>query len=273
MKERILVVDNDPATLTLLREHLENEQWQVTAASSGADACASLAREQFAVVITELAMEPVDGLAVLREAQRLQPRARVVVTTDRATVERAVDAVHRGAYDYVTKPYTPSAPTFVAQRALEDHRLRDENRRLRDEVQIAEGVLERAAATLRERLARSDDGATRKLAHRGAGNVHALDASAAATRGAIGSEEEERVDLDRNHREEPGLRPTLAELEIQYIRRVLAETKGDKRRAAEILGISVRTLQRMQAMSKLGDPTLSVASAETAGAHGAVASR
>lgn len=270
MKERILVVDNDPATLTLLREHLENEQWQVTAASSGADACASLAREQFAVVITELAMEPVDGLAVLREAQRLQPRTRVIVTTDRATVERAVDAVHRGAYDYVTKPFTPFAPTLTARRALEDHRLRNENRRLRDELQLAEGVLERAAATLRERLARSADGATRRMADRGAGNVHTLDASPAAMQEAIGSEEDGLVDL-RNHREES--RPTLAELEIQYIRRVLAETKGDKRRAAEILGISVRTLQRMQAMSKLGDPALSVANGGTTGEQEAVASR
>jgi DNA-binding NtrC family response regulator len=260
MKGRILIVDDDPATLALMREHLENEHWQVTAASSGADACASLAREQFAVVITELAMEPVDGLAVLREAQRLQPRARVVVTTDHATVERALDAARHGAYDYVTKPFNPSAPTFVAERALEDHRLRDENRRLREDVRLAEGVLERAAATLRERLGGSDDGVAKRLMHRGGSNVRELDVNAAergSTRGTISSQEESPVELYPGPREEPGSRPTLADLEIQYIRRVLAETKGDKRRAAEILGISVRTLQRMQAMSKLGEVNLS----------------
>jgi DNA-binding NtrC family response regulator len=276
MKGRILIVDNDLTMLTLLREHLESEHWQVTAASSGADACASLAREQFAVVITELVMHPVDGLAVLREAQRLQPRARVVVMTDGATVERAVDAVRHGAYDYVTKPFNPSEPTFVAQRALEDHRLRDENRRLRDEVRRAEGFLERAAATLRERLAGSDDGASTRLVHRETGNLRELDVNAAervATRGTILAEEEELlVDLHPDQ-EEPSPRPTLAELEIQYIRRVLADTNGDKRRAAEILGISVRTLQRMQAMSKLGDRALSVERAPATGVQGVVASR
>jgi DNA-binding NtrC family response regulator len=259
MKERILIVDDDPVTLALLREHLENEHWQVTTVSSGADAGASLAREQFAVVITELAMEPVDGLAVLREAQRLQPRARVVVTTDHATVERALDAVRLGAYDYLTKPFNPAAPAFVAERALEDHRLRDENRRLREDVRLAEGVLQRAAATLRERLDGSDDGVAKRLMHRGGNNVRELDVNAAErgpTRGTINSQEELPVELYPGPRED-GSRPTLAELEIQYIRRVLAETKGDKRRAAEILGISVRTLQRMQAMSKLGEVSLS----------------
>jgi DNA-binding NtrC family response regulator len=260
MKGPILIVDDNPATLALLREHLQNEHWQVTAASSGADACASLAREQFAVVITELAMEPVDGLAVLREAQRLQPRARVVVTTDHAMVERAFDAVRRGAYDYVTKPFNPSAPTFVTERALEDHRLRDENRRLWDDVRLAEGFLQRAAATLRERLGGSDDGVTSRPTHRGASNVRELDVNAAErgpARGTISSQEGLPVELYPDPRDEPGSRPTLAELETQYIRRVLAETKGDKRGAAEILGISVRTLQRMQAMSKLGEVNLS----------------
>jgi DNA-binding NtrC family response regulator len=258
MKGRILIVDNDPTTLALLREHLQHDHWQVTAASSGAEACAILAREQFAVVITDLAMDPVDGLAVLRESQRLQPRARVVVTTDHAMLERAFDAVRHGAYDYVTKPFNPSAPTLVAERALEDHRLRDENRRLRDDAQLAEGYLQRAAATLRERLGGCDDGNAKRLLH-GASNVRELDGNAAErgpARGAISSQEGWPVELHPDPREEPGSRPTLAELEIQYIRRVLAETKGDKRRAAEILGISVRTLQRMQAMSKLGDVNL-----------------
>jgi DNA-binding NtrC family response regulator len=200
----------------------------------------------------------VDGLAVLREAQRLQPRARVVVTTDHAMVERAFDAVRHGAYDYVTKPFNPSAPTFVAERALEDHRLRDENRRLRDDVRLAEGFLQRAAATLRERLGGSDDGATKRLVH-GPSNVRELDVNAAErghARGAISSQEGLPVEHYADPREEPGSRPTLAEMEIQYIRLVLAETKGDKRRASEILGISVRTLQRMQAMSKLGEVDL-----------------
>ena len=77
MKSRILVVDNDADMVALLRRHLEGEGWSVTAVTGGEDAQTALGREEYSVVLTDLVMEPVDGLAVLREAQRVQPRARV----------------------------------------------------------------------------------------------------------------------------------------------------------------------------------------------------
>jgi DNA-binding NtrC family response regulator len=126
MRGCILIVDNNRDTLTLLQRHLENEHWQVTAVSSGEEACAALAQEEFAVVLSGLVMESVDGLAVLREAQRLQPRARVIVMTTPATLESAIDAMRNGAYDYVTKPFNLSELTLVARRALDDRRLREE---------------------------------------------------------------------------------------------------------------------------------------------------
>src|SRR5215831_8525969 len=135
MKPRILVADNDTDMLTLLREHLENERWQVTAVTNGRDAGAALAEEEFAVVLTDLVMEPGDGMAVLQEAHRLQPGSRVIVMTAYASIESAIHAMRQGAYDYVTKPFNLSELTLVARRALDDHRLRDENRRLREEVQ------------------------------------------------------------------------------------------------------------------------------------------
>ncbi len=135
MKARILVVDNDADMATLLQRHLESEGWGVTAVTNGAEARAALEREEFAVVLTDLVMEPVDGLAVLREAQRVQPSARVVLMTAFGSVESAVDAMRQGAYDYVTKPFKLPELTIVLRRALEEQRLRDENRRLREEVE------------------------------------------------------------------------------------------------------------------------------------------
>jgi transcriptional regulator with PAS, ATPase and Fis domain len=127
---------------------------------------------------------------------------------------------------------------------------------------LATHFLERAATALRKRVEGFDEEAIKwLLSHRWPGNVRELEnvveRAATLARGPLITREDLRVDLTPGPLAEPGLHPTLAELEIQYIRRVLAETKGDKRKAAEILGISVRTLQRMQALSKLGAAAVS----------------
>jgi DNA-binding NtrC family response regulator len=135
MKPRILVVDNDADMVALLRRHLEGEGWAVTAVTGGEDAQTALGREEYAVVLTDLVMEPIDGLAVLREAQRVQPRARVVLMTAFGSLESAIDAMRQGAYDYVTKPFKLPELSLVVKRAVEDQQLREENRRLRAEVE------------------------------------------------------------------------------------------------------------------------------------------
>jgi DNA-binding NtrC family response regulator len=80
-------------------------------------------------------MAPVDGLAVLREAQRVQPGARVILMTAFASLETAITAMREGAYDYLSKPFRMAEVTIAVRRALEDRRLRDENRRLRHEIE------------------------------------------------------------------------------------------------------------------------------------------
>ena len=135
MKPRILVVDNDADMVALLRRHLEMEGWAVTAVTGGEDAQTALGREEYAVVLTDLVMEPVDGLGVLREAQRVQPRARVVLMTAFGSLESAIDAMRQGAYDYLTKPFKLPELSLVVKRAVEDQQLREENRRLRAEVE------------------------------------------------------------------------------------------------------------------------------------------
>ena len=135
MKPRILVVDNDADMVALLRRHLEMEGWAVTAVTGGEDAQTALGREEYAVVLTDLVMEPVDGLAVLREAQRVQPRARVILMTAFGSLESAIDAMRQGAYDYLTKPFKLPELSLVVKRAVEDQQLREENRRLRAEVE------------------------------------------------------------------------------------------------------------------------------------------
>jgi two-component system, NtrC family, response regulator HydG len=134
MTRHVMVVDNEQEMVKLIQRHLEGEGFAVTPAHSGAEALTVLARDEYDVVVTDLVMDEVDGLAVLREAQRLQPRARVIVMTAFASLETAIAALRQGAYDYLSKPFKMAEVSVAVRRALEDQRLREENRRLREEV-------------------------------------------------------------------------------------------------------------------------------------------
>jgi DNA-binding NtrC family response regulator len=134
MTPRVMVVDNEQEMVKLLQRHLESDGFAVTPVHSGTEATAALARDEYDVVLTDLVMDEIDGLAVLREAQRLQPRARVILMTAFASLETAIAALRQGAYDYLSKPFKMAEVTVAVRRALEDQRLRDENRRLREEV-------------------------------------------------------------------------------------------------------------------------------------------
>ncbi len=135
MTSRVLVVDNDREMLKTLQRHLEHEGFRVTALSSGPDAAAALARDEFDVVLTDLVMDDVDGLALIAEAQRVQPAVRVILMTAFASLETAIAAMRRGAYDYLCKPFKMPEVSIAVRRAAENRRLREENRRLRAEVE------------------------------------------------------------------------------------------------------------------------------------------
>jgi DNA-binding NtrC family response regulator len=135
MTFRVLVVDNDPEMLSLLRQHLEHEGRIVTALSNGADAVKALEQSSFDVVLTDLVMDGTDGWVVLQETQRRQPGARVVLMTAFASLETAIDAIRQGAYDYLTKPFKLAEVSLTINRALDDRRLREENRLLREQVE------------------------------------------------------------------------------------------------------------------------------------------
>jgi DNA-binding NtrC family response regulator len=130
MRPRVLVVDNDAAMVEMLRGHLEGEGFEVVTATSGEAARAALAARELDVVLTDLVMDEVDGLALLRQAQASPSRPRVLLMTAFGTLETAIEAIREGAFDYLTKPF----------RLVDDRRLRDENRRLRDQVQRLYGT-------------------------------------------------------------------------------------------------------------------------------------
>jgi DNA-binding NtrC family response regulator len=140
MSGRILVADNDAGMLDLLRRHLESDGHAVTAARGGAEAMAAVEREEVDVILTDLVMDEVDGLALLRAAQASQPGARVILMTAFGSLETAIEAMRQGAFDYLTKPFKLGEVSLAIQRALEDRRLREENRRLRAQIEERFGL-------------------------------------------------------------------------------------------------------------------------------------
>jgi two-component system, NtrC family, response regulator AtoC len=131
----ILVVDDDPHARDLLRRLL-GPLGQVSDAAGVAPAQALLGgREPVDLVITDMAMpDPGDGLKLLRLAHEHHPEAPVIVITAFGNIEGALDTIQQGAFDYLSKPFDVDAIVRVARRALEQKRLVEENRSLRQQV-------------------------------------------------------------------------------------------------------------------------------------------
>jgi len=136
-KGRILVVDdqrNMRATTAML---LRSEGYEVREAGGGEEALAALAEREADLLLTDLKMEPMDGLTLLTKALESAPKTQVIVMTAYGSIESAVEAMRRGAYDYLTKPFKEGELAHRVQKALERARLisavelfsRDFNRR------------------------------------------------------------------------------------------------------------------------------------------------
>ncbi|HEY1900710.1 MAG TPA: sigma 54-interacting transcriptional regulator [Steroidobacteraceae bacterium] len=103
-KARILVVDDDPGLLRLLTIRLRAENYDVEAVEGGPQALAAASRFRPDLVITDLRMEPMDGIALLKELQNRWPGLKVILLTAHGTIPDAVQATQMGAFGFLTKP-------------------------------------------------------------------------------------------------------------------------------------------------------------------------
>jgi signal transduction histidine kinase len=137
-RARLLIVDDEEALMTALCNTLEAEGYAVTGFSSARLALEQLRQSQFDLLLTDLMMPEMDGIALLRAAQEIDRDLAGVVMTGHGTVDTAVQALHGGAADYVLKPFRLNSLLPVLTRALETRRLRTENIQLREAVSIYE---------------------------------------------------------------------------------------------------------------------------------------
>ena len=131
---RILVVDDDEIILTSLSEFLRLEGYGVETASSFKEASAHLAAGAFQVVIADVSMPEVDGFELLKVTRNRYPDTAVIMITGYGTIESAVEAIKRGAFDYLTKPIIDDEIKLVIERALQQRMLMEENRSLRNQL-------------------------------------------------------------------------------------------------------------------------------------------
>jgi len=131
---RILVVDDDELILTSLSEFLRLEGYETETAASFQQASAHLAAETFDVAIADVSMPDVDGFELLKMVRNRYPDTAVIMITGYGTIESAVEAIKRGAFDYLTKPIIDDEIKLVIERALQQQHLMAENRALRTQL-------------------------------------------------------------------------------------------------------------------------------------------
>ncbi len=131
---RLLIVDDELAQLRALCDTLELEGYAPTAFSSPREALASLGPDTFDLLLTDLMMPELDGIELLRAAQRVDHDLAAIVMTGHGTIDTAVKAMQAGALDYILKPFRLNQMMPVIKRALETRRLRRANRELERRV-------------------------------------------------------------------------------------------------------------------------------------------
>ncbi|MEW5745192.1 MAG: sigma-54 dependent transcriptional regulator [Nitrospirota bacterium] len=134
MKPKILIVDDEQDICKALAFLLRREEYEVVTAASGEEAVERIAGESFDVILTDLKMGKVDGMAVLEKARELAPDTPVLIMTAFASIESAVEAMRKGAADYIVKPFHNEEIRLTIRRVLEQKRLMTENIALKQQI-------------------------------------------------------------------------------------------------------------------------------------------
>jgi len=132
---RILVIDDEESIRDSMSLVLRKEGYRVETAASGAEGMKLFGAEAFQVAFVDLKLPGTTGLDVLNRIKEADPETPVIIITGYASIESAVEAMKRGAFDYMTKPFTPEEVRVVTRKALETRRIVFENMSLRRELE------------------------------------------------------------------------------------------------------------------------------------------
>jgi two-component system response regulator GlrR len=131
---KLLVVDDDRNLLELMKMRLESAGFEVTAAHDEDEARTLMVEQTFDLAVIDLQLVLQDGISLMEEAHRVHPGLPVIILTAHGSIESAVEAMKRGAYTYLTKPFDARELVLSIGRALENRRLTSEVSRLEELV-------------------------------------------------------------------------------------------------------------------------------------------
>jgi two-component system response regulator GlrR len=163
-KGQILVVDDNPNLLELIRLRLESADYEVTAIADEADAVNAIKEKLFDLCIVDLMLANGDGIALMDQFRGINPDVPTIILTAHGSIESAVEAMRRGAFSYLTKPFEPSELLMQIERALENRKLNVEIKRLKEIINdrfdfaniIARSAKMRAVLDIVARIAKLD---------------------------------------------------------------------------------------------------------------------
>jgi two-component system response regulator AtoC len=133
-RKKILIVDDEESMRHMLSLILKREGYEVQAAEKGSEALLLVESESFDFMLLDVVMPEMDGLDLLQALKRKKVEATVIMMSAYGNLDTAVEAMKRGAYDYVSKPFRPDEILLTLRKAEERENLRQENIRLRQEV-------------------------------------------------------------------------------------------------------------------------------------------
>ena len=138
-KAKILIVDDEQIALRNLEHVMQKEGYTVVGTHRGPNALKLIEEQWFDVVLTDLKMEKVDGMQILKKCKDLYPDTEVIMITGYASIQSAIQAIKKGAYDYIAKPFKLDEVRKVVKEAIEKVRLKKENSQLREQIEKFEG--------------------------------------------------------------------------------------------------------------------------------------
>jgi DNA-binding NtrC family response regulator len=146
LKKTVLVIDDDEGECCLVEDILAEESIKVEKAVGGEMGIRMLSELEYPVVITDLRMPDIDGMAIIDFIRKRQMNSLIVVITGYASIDSVIEALRSGAYDYIIKPFGTDLLKFIIRRAFDYIAIRDEQ----DRVKFFEAITQLASTTAHE---------------------------------------------------------------------------------------------------------------------------
>lgn len=135
MAEKILIVDDEPDMLKLLSMILrEKTPYEITTTNNPVEAVELAKKGEFDLVITDLKMPGLDGLQLLEEVKKRDEDIPVIIITAYGTIDAATEAIEKGGFDFITKPFKKEQILFTIEKALKWLRVQRENKMLKERL-------------------------------------------------------------------------------------------------------------------------------------------